>query len=65
MAFGVVCTLIDNGMRHHSGQKMLCIHESNVDKSTDNVKLTCLALRQRNHFLELKKLAINWLSRDA
>ena len=48
--FSVVCTLIDNDIRHHSGQNLLWTHEAYtilttvmtnivVDKSTDNAKL--------------------------
>ena len=49
MWFSVVCTLIDNDMRHHSGQNLLWTHlavpreytttmmtHTVVDKSTDN-----------------------------
>ena len=46
MWFGVVCTLIDNDIRHHSGQNVVSPRQilttvmTNIviDKSTDNVK---------------------------
>ena len=47
MSFGVVCTLIDNDIRHHSGQNVVDQSTTNlttvmmnivVDKSTDNAK---------------------------
>ena len=50
MWISVVCTLIDNDTRHHSGQNMLWTHSAArtfgplerhvlvVDKSTDNAK---------------------------
>ena len=40
MWFGVVCTLIDNDVRHHSGQKILTtvMKRIVVDKSTDHAK---------------------------
>ena len=49
MWFGVVCTLIENNIRDHSGQNSLWTHEAHnilttvmtnivVDKSADNAK---------------------------
>jgi len=40
MWFSVVCTLIDNDVRHHSGQKILTTVMTRivVDKSTDHAK---------------------------
>ena len=49
MWFSVVCTLIDNDIRHHSGQNLVWTHSAQnilttvmtnivVDKSADNAK---------------------------
>jgi len=39
MWFSVVCTLIDNDVRHHNGQKILTtVMTRIIDKSTDHAK---------------------------
>ena len=36
MWFSVVCTLIDNDIRHHSGQNLLWTHQAQPSESTTN-----------------------------
>ena len=57
MWFSVVCTLIDNDTRHHSGQNLLRTHSAAPRESTTHLSTSYLLTLQKNFSITQEMLS--------